>query len=97
MKVIEFFVESFILPHELILDFDATDGLTYGMQEKRFFHGYYDYYLFSSALGVLWRSITLRISPALKDGCSQTFPDNSFPVGETTPQEMTEGQSHFPG
>ncbi|WP_176012751.1 transposase [Victivallis sp. Marseille-Q1083] len=46
MKVIEFFVESFILPHELILDFDATDGLTYGMQEKRFFHGYYDHYCF---------------------------------------------------
>ena len=71
--------------HELILDFDATDDLTYRMQEKRFFHGYYDYYLFSSALGVLWRSITLRLSLALKDGCGQAFPGNSFSVGETTP------------
>ncbi|NCB66896.1 MAG: IS1380 family transposase [Bacilli bacterium] len=44
---IEFFVESFTTPpHELILDFDATDDLTYGMQEKRFFHGYYDHYCF---------------------------------------------------
>lgn len=44
---IEFFVESFTSPpRELILDFDATDDLTYGMQEKRFFHGYYDHYCF---------------------------------------------------
>lgn len=44
---VEFFVESFAAPpRELILDFDATDDLTYGMQEKRFFHGYYDHYCF---------------------------------------------------
>lgn len=44
---VEFFIESFTAPpHELILDFDATDDLTYGMQEKRFFHGYYDHYCF---------------------------------------------------
>ena len=35
---VEFFIESFLAPpRELILDFDATDDLTYGMQEKCFF------------------------------------------------------------
>ena len=44
---VEFFIESFSTPpQELILDFDATDDLTYGMQENRFFHGYYDHYCF---------------------------------------------------
>lgn len=45
------FVETFIAsfkdpPEELILDFDATDDLIHGNQEKRFFHGYYDSYCF---------------------------------------------------
>jgi hypothetical protein len=45
------FVETFIksfdsVPEELILDFDPTDDLVYGHQEKRFFHGYYDDYCF---------------------------------------------------
>ena len=40
------FVEQFIssfdqAPTELILDFDATDDRVHGMQEQRFFHGYY--------------------------------------------------------
>lgn len=40
------FVETFIAsfskpPQELILDFDATDDRVHGMQEGRFFHGYY--------------------------------------------------------
>ena len=40
------FVETFIKSHdappkELVLDFDATDDLIHGHQEKRFFHGYY--------------------------------------------------------
>jgi len=40
------FVEQFIssfdqVPTELILDFDATDDRVHGMQEQRFFHGYY--------------------------------------------------------
>lgn len=44
---VEFFIESLSTPpRELILDFDATDDLTYGMQENRFFHGYYDHYCF---------------------------------------------------
>lgn len=33
-------------PRELILDFDATDDPTHGMQEGRFFHGFYDHYCF---------------------------------------------------
>jgi len=45
------FVERFIAsytqaPDELILDFDPTDDLVHGNQEKRFFHGYYDHYCF---------------------------------------------------
>jgi len=33
-------------PKELVLDFDATDDLVHGMQEGRFFHGYYRNYCF---------------------------------------------------
>jgi hypothetical protein len=33
-------------PEHLILDFDATDDLVHGRQEKRFFHGYYDHHCF---------------------------------------------------
>lgn len=45
------FVETFIHsfesdPEELILDFDPTDDLVYGHQEKRFYHGYYGDYCF---------------------------------------------------
>jgi len=45
------FVETFIAsftkpPEELILDFDATDDIVHGNQDKRFFHGYYDNYCF---------------------------------------------------
>ena len=44
-------VEQFIASHKkppgkLILDFDATDDRVHGMQEGRFFHGYYDHYCF---------------------------------------------------
>lgn len=45
--LVELFVESFATPpRELILDFDATDDPIHGMQEGRFFHGYYDHYCF---------------------------------------------------
>jgi hypothetical protein len=33
-------------PEERVLDFDATDDPIHGMQEGRFFHGYYDHYCF---------------------------------------------------
>ena len=41
------FIASFDTPpEELILDFDATDDRVHGLQEGRFFHGYYDHYCF---------------------------------------------------
>lgn len=50
-RIAEVLVEAFIASHttapdELILDFDPTDDLVHGNQEKRFFHGYYDHYCF---------------------------------------------------
>jgi len=44
-------VETFITSHatpptELVLDFDATDDTVHGLQEGRFFHGYYDHHCF---------------------------------------------------
>lgn len=45
--LVDKFIESFDSPpEELILDFDATDDWVHGMQEGRFFHGYYDHYCF---------------------------------------------------
>ncbi|MEJ1381498.1 MAG: IS1380 family transposase [Candidatus Sedimenticola sp. (ex Thyasira tokunagai)] len=45
--LIDQFIASFDSPpDELILDFDATDDQVHGMQEGRFFHGYYDHYCF---------------------------------------------------
>lgn len=51
VKVHEIMVELFInshaiAPEQIILDFDATDNPVHGMQEHRFFHGYYDRYCF---------------------------------------------------
>jgi hypothetical protein len=50
-QINELFVELFIAsfkypPKQIILDFDATDNPVHGMQEQRFFHGYYDRYCF---------------------------------------------------
>jgi hypothetical protein len=50
-RFIEVLVEKFIAsfktpPAELVLDFDATDDRVHGMQEGRFFHGYYGDYCF---------------------------------------------------
>jgi hypothetical protein len=40
--LVEQFIQSFkSAPRELILDFDATDDRVHGLQEGRFFHGYY--------------------------------------------------------
>ena len=51
VDITKYFIETFIAsfddpPKELILDFDATDDAVHGMQEGRFFHGYYDNYCF---------------------------------------------------
>lgn len=44
---LEKFISSFKqAPRELILDFDATDDCVHGMQEGRFFHGYYGDFCF---------------------------------------------------
>ena len=44
----EVLIASFKRPprRRLVLDFDATDDPVHGMQEGRFFHGYYDRYCF---------------------------------------------------
>jgi len=45
--LIDQFIASFDAPpDELMLDFDATDDPIHGLQEGRFFHGYYDHYCF---------------------------------------------------
>jgi len=45
--LVEQFMGSFAQePEEIILDFDATDNPVHGLQEERFFHGYYDHYCF---------------------------------------------------
>lgn len=45
--MVQQFIASFRkAPRKLILDFDATDDRVHGMQEGRFFHGYYDHYCF---------------------------------------------------
>ena len=45
--LVEHFIASFPRPpRRLVLDFDATDDPVHGMQEGRFFHGYYDRYCF---------------------------------------------------
>ena len=45
--LVDQFIASFAEPpEELILDFNATDDRVHGLQEGRFFHGYYDAYCF---------------------------------------------------
>jgi hypothetical protein len=46
--LVEQFIASFgkKRPHELVLDFDATDDRVHGTQEGRFYHGYYGHYCF---------------------------------------------------
>jgi hypothetical protein len=45
--LVDQFIASFkSAPEELVLDFDATDNPLHGLQEGRFFHGYYDSYCY---------------------------------------------------
>jgi hypothetical protein len=45
--IVEKFIASFKEPpSRLVLDFDATDDPVHGLQQGRFFHGYYDHYCF---------------------------------------------------
>jgi len=44
---VDVFLESFAeAPEQIVLDLDAIDFLIHGMQEGRFFHGYYDHYCY---------------------------------------------------
>jgi hypothetical protein len=44
---VDLFIEAHArAPQEIILDLDATDDPLHGMQEGRFFHGYYDCYCY---------------------------------------------------
>jgi Transposase DDE domain group 1 len=45
--LVDLFLEAHArAPREIILDLDATDDPVHGMQEGRFFHGYYDCYCY---------------------------------------------------
>jgi Transposase DDE domain group 1 len=51
VEISEVLVDQFLASHldppeHLILDFDATDDLIHGKQERSFFHGYYDHHCF---------------------------------------------------
>ncbi len=94
---VEFFVESFSTPpRELILDFDATDDLTYGMQENRFFHGYYDHYCFLPLYIFCGdQLLTAYLRPSKIDG-AKTYLDNSLTAGEAFSAAIAEGQDSFP-
>ena len=51
VRMSQLFVDHFLASHkeppkEIVLDFDATDDLIHGQQEKRFYHGYYRNYCF---------------------------------------------------
>ena len=44
---VDVFLESFeARPERIVIDLDATDFPIHGMQEGRFFHGYYDHYCY---------------------------------------------------
>jgi Transposase DDE domain group 1 len=44
---VDFFLEAHARPpRQIVLDLDATDDPLHGMQEGRFFHGYYDCYCY---------------------------------------------------
>ena len=44
--LVEVFLESTSAPERIVIDLDATDFAIHGLQEGRFFHGYYDHYCY---------------------------------------------------
>ena len=45
--LVEIFLEAYSqVPHQIVLDLDATDTPLHGEQEARFFHGYYGHYCY---------------------------------------------------
>ena len=87
-KMANLFIEQFInrprkqAPAELILDLDATDDPIHGMQEGRFFHGYYDHYCYLP-LYVFCGSELLcaKLRPANIDGAAGSLEEVERIVG----------------
>jgi hypothetical protein len=58
-------------PREIILDLDATDDPVHGMQEGRFFHGYYDCYCYLPLYVFCGRHLlAAKLRPASEDAAS---------------------------
>ena len=79
VKLHEVLVDQFIASHatppeELVLDFDATDNPLHGMQEGRFFHGYYDRYCLLPLYVFCGDQIlTAYLRPSNKDGAMHAW------------------------
>jgi hypothetical protein len=73
--LVEIFIASFkSAPKELILDFDATDDPVHGMQEGRFFHGYYDHYCFLPLYVFCGQQLLVSyLRPANIDGATHSW------------------------
>jgi hypothetical protein len=70
------FVDQFLeahkrAPSQIILDLDATDDPVHGMQEGRFFHGYYDCYCYLPLYVLCGRDLLVaRLRPASMDAAA---------------------------
>ena len=70
--LVEQFMGSFAEePEEIILDFDATDNPVHGLQEGRFFHGYYDHYCFLPLYVFCGDQLLVAYLAAEQDRCQQ--------------------------
>jgi hypothetical protein len=67
--LVDVFLESYEhAPTEIVLDLDATDDPVHGMQEGRFFHGYYDCYCYLPLYVFCGRHLlAARLRPASVD------------------------------
>lgn len=70
--LVDLFLESYEPPPgEIILDLDATDDPVHGMQEGRFFHGYYDCYCYLPLYVLCGRHLlAARLRPASVDAAT---------------------------
>lgn len=61
-------------PKQLILDVDATDDAVHGMQEGRFFHGFYDHYCFLPLYVFCGEQLLVSyLRPSKIDGAKHTW------------------------
>ncbi len=69
---VDLFLESYErAPSQIILDLDATDDPVHGMQEGRFFHGYYDCYCYLPLYVFCGRDLlAARLRPASMDAAA---------------------------